>query len=92
MRNIIASESKLAVDFSCVRNDCFSVHALIGIDVLKYFGPMQLIHFMKGSTFEVPQGIVHFSNMSDFLCPAVDTTNSGVSSINYCGVVADYFL
>ena len=53
-------------------------------------GPMQLIHFMKGSVFEFPQDIVPFGNVSDFLCPVVDITNSDVSSINYSRVVVHY--
>ena len=90
VRNIIAGGNKLAVDFSCVRNNCLSVHGLIRVDVLKYMGPMQLIHFMKGSAFEFLQGIVPFSNVADFCCPVIDATNSNVSSINYSQAVANY--
>ena len=42
VRNIIAGGSKLAVDFSCVHNDYLSVHELIGVDVLKYMGFVQV--------------------------------------------------
>ena len=80
VRNIIAGESKLVVDYSYVCNDCLTVHGLIGVDVLKYMGPMQLIHFMKGSAFEFPQSIVPFGNASDFLYPVADATNSDVST------------
>ena len=90
VRNIITGGSKLAVDFSCVRNDCLSGHGLVGAVVLKYMGPMQLIYLMKGSAFEFTQGIVLFSNVTDFLYPIIDVTNSDVSSINYCQAVADY--
>ena len=90
VRNIIAGGSKLAVDFSCVCNDCLSVHGLIRADVLKYMGPMQLIHFMKGSAFDFPQDISPFGNVFDFLCQVVNATNSDISSINYSQVVSDY--
>ena len=90
VRNIIAGGSKLAVDFSCVCNDYLSIHGLIGADVLKYMGPRQLIHFMKGSAFEFPQDISPFGNVSDFLCHVVDVTNSDISSVTYSQVVADY--
>ena len=83
-RNIITGGSKLAVDFSYVRNDCLSEHGLIEVYVLKYIGPMQLIHFI-----EFPRGIVPFDKVSDFLCPVVDATDSDVSSINYSQAVAD---
>ena len=90
VRNIITGGSKLAVDFSCVCNDCLSVHGLLGVDVLKYKEAMQLIHFMKGSAFEFLQGIVPFGNVSDFLCPVVNATNSDVSNISYSQAIADY--
>ena len=67
-RNIIVGGSKLVVNFYCVHNDYLSVHGLIGVDVLKYMGPMQLINFIKGFAFEFPQGVVvPFGNVSNFL-------------------------
>ena len=63
-------------DFSCVRNDGLSLHELVGVDVVKYTRRRQLIHFLKGSAFKFPQGIVPFGNVSDFLCPVVDAPKS----------------
>lgn len=72
--NIIqASGFKLAVDFSGVHDHSFSVQGLLGVDLLKVLGPMQLTSLMNGSAFRFLQGLVPFGNVADFLAPETVT-------------------
>ena len=87
IENILKSSYRLAADFISIHNDSISMHGLLGIDILKYMGPIQLINFMN---FEFSQGIVPFENVADLKCPNSNTVNlvSNTCDLSYGQVVA----
>lgn len=45
-------------------NNEIIVRGLLGVDIIQYLKPMQLVECMKGSAWEIP-----FGNISNFLLP-----------------------
>lgn len=78
-----ASGCKLAVDFSSIQDESFSVHRLLGVDLLKFLDPMQLTCFMNVSAFRLPQGLVPFGGVADFLVLETITQVNRAFDIHY---------
>lgn len=76
---------KLATDFSELRNDTLPVYGLLGVDVIKFLGPMNLNKFREGHVWEFPQGMVLFGNIADFRSLRTEEL-----SLNYAQIVEEY--
>lgn len=90
INNLKRKGYRLAADFSDMRNDTLSLHGLLGVDVIKFMGPMRSIPCMRGSAFEFANGIIPFGNISDFQYPVEKAVKGGVSRLNYSQVISEY--
>ena len=84
---------KLAADYN--DGDLVKVHGLIGVDIIQYLKQNQMINCINGSALKLPQGIIPFGNVNNFLYPdqlnltSVEPAKS-VSNTNFVNIVGKY--
>ena len=88
MFNMQASGCNLAGDFSSVHKDTVSVCSFLGVDFLKYLGPMKLSRFMNGAAFQLAQRFVHFGNIEEFLPTRKSRVDPQICGMNYSRVIS----
>lgn len=59
---------KLAGKFA-KNTDTILVHGLLGVDLIQFMKPMHLIKCMGGTAWKLPNGIIPFGNVNNFLYP-----------------------
>ena len=82
---------KLAADFDRESN-LIEVNGLIGVDLIQYMKPMEVIDCMYGSAWRIPQGVIPFGNAQNFLYRSQITPSEGFQeSVNHYNTVISQF-
>ena len=68
LKNFKSQQLKLAADFEA-DSDTVSVHGLVGVDIIQYLKPTQMINCLNGTAWSTPKGIIPFGNVKHFLYP-----------------------
>ena len=77
--NIKAKRHRLAAEYD---GDCVTVHGLIGVDIIQYLKPNQMIDCLNGSAWRLSQGIIPFGNINNFLYADQRTQISAGTQLN----------
>ena len=78
--NIKDKGYRLAAEYE---GDSVTVHGLIGVDIIQYIKPNQVINCLNGSAFATNLGIIPFGNVNQFLYSnQINQVNSQICKVN----------
>lgn len=92
VENLIGLNYKLAANFGGGKGP-IPIHGLLGVDLIQFMGPMQMIKCMDGFAWQIPEGVIPFGSVQNFLTPnqmAISKNRKKATEDNFCTVMSQY--